>query len=206
MRALIVVDIQNDFLPNGALAVKGGDEIIPLINQLSPKYPLVVATQDWHPADHQSFASQHAGTRPGQLMEVNGLNQVLWPDHCVQGSEGAAFSSAFDLRPVAAIFRKGMNRQIDSYSAFFDNGYRQSTGLDSYLRAWGITDIDFAGLATDYCVYFSALDGLMSGFNCRLLLPACRGVNVNPHDSADRVERLRNLHCQIIEDCAGMAL
>ncbi len=199
MRALLIIDVQNDFLPGGALAVSEGDAIIPVINQVVNNYDLVVATQDWHPADHGSFASQHPGKKVGEVIDLNGLTQVLWPDHCVQGTKGAELAASLDTRRVAAIFRKGMNPATDSYSAFFDNGHRHDTGLSAYLKAMGVKEIDFAGLATDYCVNFSAQDALTAGFKCRLLLAACRGVNVSPDDAAKAIANLRNMQCEVVE-------
>src|SRR6476469_6529723 len=144
MRALLLIDIQNDFLPGGRLAVPAGDEIIPLVNALQPQFDLVVATQDWHPAGHQSFASSHAGRTQFEQIDLHGLPQVLWPDHCTQASYGAALAPTLQTERVEAIFRKGMNPEIDSYSAFFDNGHRKSTGLADYLRGRGVTEVAIA--------------------------------------------------------------
>ena len=199
MRALLIIDVQNDFLPGGALAVNEGDAIIPIINQVVNNYDLVVATQDWHPANHGSFASRHSGKNVGEVIDLNGLSQVLWPDHCVQGTKGAELAAALDTRRVAAIFRKGMDVATDSYSAFFDNGHRHDTGLSAYLKAMDVKEIDFAGLATDYCVNFSVLDALAAGFKCRLLLSACRGVNVASDDAAKAVANLQKLGCEVVE-------
>ncbi len=200
MKALLIIDVQNDFLPGGALAVKEGDAIIPVINQVVNNYDLVVATQDWHPQNHGSFASQHSGKKAGDLIDLNGLQQVLWPDHCIAGTKGAELAPSLDLRRAAAIFRKGMDPAVDSYSAFFDNGHRHDTGLSAYLRGRGVEEIDFAGLATDYCVNFSVLDAMAAGFKCRLLLSACRGVNVAPGDADKAIKSLSAMHCAIISD------
>ena len=177
MRALLLIDIQNDFLPGGRLAVPAGDEIIPLVNELQPQFDLVVATQDWHPAGHQSFASSHAGRSQFEQIDLHGLPQVLWPDHCTQASDGAALAPALQTERIEAIFRKGMNPEIDSYSAFFDNGHRKSTGLADYLRGRGVTEVVVAGLAADYCVYYSALDALAAGFATTVLTDAVRAIS-----------------------------
>jgi nicotinamidase/pyrazinamidase len=182
MRALLIIDVQNDFCPGGALAVPDGDAVIPAINALQPGYDLVVASQDWHPPDHRSFASQHPGRAVGDLTTLDGLPQVLWPDHCVQGTPGAALRADLDQARVAAIFRKGTDRAIDSYSAAFDNGHRKATGLIPYLRGLGVTHVDVVGLATDYCVAFTAQDLADAGFATAVLRDACRGVNLRPGD------------------------
>lgn len=182
MRALLIIDVQNDFCPGGALAVPDGDAVIPAINALQPGYDLVVASQDWHPPDHRSFASQHPGRAVGDLTTLDGLPQVLWPDHCVQGTPGAALRADLDQARVAAIFRKGTDRAIDSYSAAFDNGHRKATGLIPYLRGLGVTHVDVVGLATDYCVAFTAQDLADAGFATAVLRDACRGVNLSPGD------------------------
>ena len=177
MRALLLIDMQNDFLPAGRLAVPAGDEIIPLVNELQAHFDLVVATQDWHPAGHQSFASSHAGRAQFEQIDLHGLPQVLWPDHCTQASEGAALAPALRTGRIEAIFRKGMNPEIDSYSAFFDNGHRKSTGLADYLRSRGVTEVFVAGLAADYCVYYSALDALAAGFATTVVTDATRAIS-----------------------------
>ena len=177
MRALLLIDIQIDFLPGGRLAVSAGGEIIPLVNALQPQFDLVVATQDWHPAGHQSFASSHAGRTQFEQIDLHGLPQVLWPDHCTQASAGAALAPALHTERIEAIFRKGMNPEIDSYSAFFDNGHRKSTGLTDYLRGRQVTDVYVAGLAGDYCVYYSALDALAAGFATFVITDATRAIS-----------------------------
>ena len=179
MRALLLIDVQNDFLPGGRLAVPAGDEILPLVNALQPQFDLVVATQDWHPAGHQSFASSHAGRQQFEQIDLHGLPQVLWPDHCTQASEGAALAPALHTERIEAIFRKGMNPEIDSYSAFFDNGHRKSTGLADYLRGRGVTEVVVAGLAADYCVYYSALDALAAGFATTVVTDATRAISAD---------------------------
>ena len=190
-RALILVDIQNDFIPGGALAVNHGDEVVPVANAVQPRFDLVVATQDWHPADHGSFASQHEGRKPGELSELAGLPQVLWPDHCVQGSHGAEFHRDLDLSRVAKVFRKGTDPAIDSYSGFFDNGHRKSTGLGDYLREQNVTGVYVLGLATDYCVKWTALDAVQLGFRTHLIEDGARGVELSPGDLAKAVEEMR---------------
>lgn len=181
MNALLLIDIQYDFLPGGALAVGEGDAVIPAANALMPRFPLVVASQDWHPPDHGSFASVQ-GAGPGTMGTLHGLPQVMWPDHCVQGTRGADLAAELDTRRVEAIFRKGVDPTVDSYSAFWDNGRRRSTGLAGYLRARGVTDLVVCGLATDYCVRFTALDAVDAGFGVTLALAACRGVELAPGD------------------------
>ncbi len=182
MRALIVVDLQNDFVEGGALAVAGGKEIVGLINHLTCQFDLVIATQDWHPADHQSFASQHPKLPVGSKFMLGGTQQTVWPDHCVQGSFGADFVPQFDRSCVSQIFRKGYNRDIDSYSGFFDNNRKQATGLEQYLRDRGVEEVFVVGLATDYCVKFTALDAASLGFKTHLISDACQGVELSPGD------------------------
>ncbi len=177
MRALIIVDVQNDFLPGGSLEVKYGDIIIPIINEISSKFDLVVATQDWHPSDHKSFASNHEGKKEFEKTTLHGLDQVLWPDHCVQGSRGAEISSNLDTRPVEAIFRKGMDPEIDSYSGFYDNGHKKDTGLAGYLRARGTQQVFICGLAADVCVYFTLKDALKERFETYLVEDGTRALD-----------------------------
>src|SRR5216117_2401111 len=182
MKALLLVDIQNDFLPGGALAVPDGDKVIPVANKLQPAFPQVVATQDWHPANHGSFAANQPGKKPGDVIELNGLSQILWPVHCVQNTPGAAFVAELDLKPVAKVFQKGTDPGIDSYSGFFDNGHRKATGLEDFLKERGIEQIYVLGLATDYCVKFTALDARQLGFDVWLVEDGCRGVELKPGD------------------------
>jgi nicotinamidase/pyrazinamidase len=198
VEALILVDIQNDFLPGGALQVARGDEVIPIANGAQDHFALVVATQDWHPKSHGSFASQHRGRSPGELVELDGLPQVLWPDHCVQGSSGAQFGPGLGMNRVEAIFRKGTDPRIDSYSGFFDNGHRKSTGLGDYLRGRGVTDVYVMGLATDYCVKFTALDARALGFRCFLLADGSRGVELKPGDVERAVAQMREAGVEVI--------
>ncbi len=182
MQALIVVDVQNDFLPGGALAVPDGDAVIPVINGLMPKFEFVVASQDWHPADHSSFASQHTGQLPGNVIELDGVSQILWPDHCIQHCPGASFAAGVEVQHLDWVVRKGDDRSIDSYSAFFDNDHRKATGLEGWLRDHGIGSIAVCGLATDYCVKFTVLDALKLGFETTLIRDATRGVNLADGD------------------------
>ena len=202
MRTLILVDIQNDFLPGGALAVPRGDEVIPIANELQPRFDLVVATQDWHPAGHGSFASSHPGRRPGDLAALGGLPQVLWPDHCVQGSRGAEFAARLQMNRVEAIFRKGTDPAIDSYSAFFDNAHRKSTGLGDYLKGRGATEVYVLGLAADYCVKFSALDGRRLGFRMFVVEDSTRGVELQPGDVARAIEQMRAAGVEMVRSAA----
>lgn len=184
MKALLVIDIQNDFLPGGALAVPEGDQIIPVVNELMPHFDLVVATQDWHPQQHKSFASQHAGRAVFDTIDLNGLDQVLWPDHCVQSSPGAAFSEALAQDRIESIFRKGTDPEIDSYSGFFDNGHRKSTGLAEYLRGKQVRQVFVVGLAGDYCVYYSVKDALLEGFRTFLIEDATRPISPEGFEKA----------------------
>lgn len=182
MRALILVDIQSDFLAGGALEVPDGNAVIPVANALQARFPLVVCAQDWHPADHQSFASQHSGRQPGDQIELGGLPQTLWPDHCVQGTPGAEFAQDLERGRVGQVFRKGTDRSIDSYSTFFDNAHRKDTGLGDFLRAKGVEEVWLIGLATDYCVRFSALDALQLGFRTHVIADGCRAVDLREGD------------------------
>lgn len=193
MNALLLIDIQNDFLPGGALAVPDGDAVIPVANRLAggDAFDVVVASQDWHPADHGSFAANHEGRAPGEIIDLNGLEQVLWPVHCVQGSEGAAFADALDLGPVDAIFQKGTDPAIDSYSALFDNGHRRATGLGGWLRDRDVDAVWILGLATDYCVKFTALDAVALGLRTHLVVDGCRGVGLAPGDVDAAIATMR---------------
>ncbi|MFL6230507.1 MAG: bifunctional nicotinamidase/pyrazinamidase [Pyrinomonadaceae bacterium] len=180
MDALILVDIQNDFCPGGSLAVAEGDRVIPIANELQKRFDLVVATKDWHPPGHSSFVA-------------------LWPPHCVQGTAGAEFAPGLDTTRVAHVFLKGTDRAVDSYSGFFDNEHKLSTGLGDYLRANGVTDVFICGLATDYCVKFTALDALRLGFRTTVIRDACRGVEVNAGDTERAVEEMRAAGAHIVE-------
>ena len=179
---LILVDLQNDFMPGGALPVPNGDEVIAIANRLAPRFEYVVASQDWHPPNHRSFASQHAGREAGEVIELDGLDQVLWPNHCVQGSYGAEFHRDLELRFVDAVFRKGTDKNIDSYSTFYDNAHRRSTGLGRHLQERGFKSVCMMGLATDYCVKSSALDAVSLGLGTSVLKDGCRGIDLVPGD------------------------
>lgn len=181
-KALIIIDIQNDFVPGGSLAVAGGDTIIPLVNELQMHFAHIIATQDWHPENHCSFAANHNGKKVGELLEIDGLMQVMWPIHCVQNTKGADFVSTLDTTKFEQIFHKGTDSQIDSYSGVFDNGRRKATGMADYLRAQNIEEVYIVGLATDYCVKFTALDFADLGFQTYLIADACRGVNLQAGD------------------------
>jgi nicotinamidase/pyrazinamidase len=198
MDALLLVDVQNDFVPGGALAVPEGDRIVPVINQLQPRFDLIVATQDWHPANHGSFAANQPGHKIGELIDFNGLPQILWPAHCVQGMPGADFVQTLDRGRWAQIFQKGTDAEIDSYSGFFDNGHRKATGLAQFLRERRVTDLYVAGLATDYCIKFTALDAVTLGFQTWLIEDACRGVELNPGDVAKAIEDMRQASVKIV--------
>ena len=179
MKALVVIDPQNDFCPGGALAVAEGDSIMQPINEMMGAFDLVILTQDWHPQGHSSFASSHSGAAPFSLTDMPYGPQVLWPDHCIQGSDGAAFHPALDTVRADAVIRKGSNPVVDSYSAFFENDKATATGLAGLLRDRGCEDLTMVGLATDYCVAWSALDGVANGFRVEVRLPACRAINLD---------------------------
>lgn len=196
--ALIIVDVQNDFITGGALPTRNGHEVVPVINRLQKDFELVVATQDWHPKNHGSFASNHPGKKPGEVIDLDGLPQVLWPDHCVQGSWGAEFHGDLQMKGVAKIIRKGTDPEIDSYSGFFDNGRRKATGLEEYLRAQGVTDVYVTGLATDYCVLWTARDAQSLGFATHVIAGACRGVELKPGDIDRAFEEMRSANIDVL--------
>lgn len=182
MNALILVDIQNDFVSGGALEVPEGETIVPVVNRLQPLFDRVVATQDYHPRGHGSFAASHEGKKPGDVIDLDGLEQVLWPVHCVQNSQGAAFVKELDMSRIEKVFTKGEEPRIDSYSGFYDNGHRKATGMGEYLKQQGVHNIYIVGLAADYCVKFTALDGARLGFRTCLVTDATKGVNLNKGD------------------------
>src|SRR4030095_8758911 len=184
MDALIIVDLQNDFLPGGALPVPHGDEVIPLANELQRRFDLVVATKDWHPPDHGSFAANHSGKKPGDRIILDGIEPILGPVHCVQNTPGAESAPSFDTSRVAHVFHKGTERNIDSYSTFFDNAHRRHTGLAHYLEKRGIKNIYLMGLALDYCVKYSTLDARQLGLNTYVIVDGCRGIGLEPGDIA----------------------
>lgn len=191
MKALLIVDIQNDFCPGGALEVAEGDQTVAVANALIPHFELVVATQDWHPANHKSFAAMHPWRYPGQVIDLNGLQQILWPIHCVQGSFGAEFVPELNTAAIGRVFVKGTDPEIDSYSGFFDNGHRKATGLGEYLREKGVDEVYVLGLALDVCVKFTVLDALELGFATYLVEDGCRGVNLKPGDSDAAVREMK---------------
>jgi nicotinamidase/pyrazinamidase len=191
MKALLLIDIQNDFLPGGALAVPDGDAIIPRVNSLLSQYPLVVATQDWHPSDHGSFAVNHPGAAIFSQGTLAWLPQTLWPVHCVEHTPGAAFAPTLNAEGITRVFPKGIQADIDSYSGFFDNGHRAETGLHAWLQQQGVTELHIAGLATDYCVKFTVLDALQLGYRVQVLVDACRGVNLQPGDVERALEQMK---------------
>jgi nicotinamidase/pyrazinamidase len=199
MIALLVIDIQNDFLPGGALAVPDGDKVIPIANRLMERFDLILATQDWHPANHGSFAANHPNCRPVETIDLNVTSQFLWPVHCVQGSPGAEFSPQLHTDRCAKVFRKGTDPGIDSYSSFFDNARKRSTGLSDYLQDQKVNELFICGLATDYCVKYSVLDSTSLGIRTSVIADACRGVNLEPDDSATAVAEMRNAGALIID-------
>jgi nicotinamidase/pyrazinamidase len=203
MKILVITDMQNDFIPGGSLAVPGGDRIIPVINRLQEKFELVIATQDWHPASHMSFASNHPGKKPFDTIKWEGMDQVLWPDHCVQITHGADFHPDLDARKIEAIFRKGMDENIDSYSAFYDNGHKKNTGLAGYLQERNANELFFCGLAADFCVNFSIRDALREGFSATLFQDATCPID---EDAFEKIKKeLAADHCRIIssDDITG---
>jgi nicotinamidase/pyrazinamidase len=192
MRALLVVDVQRDFLPSGSLAVAGGDGILPIINRIMPRFDLIVATRDWHPPDHGSFADNHPGKSPGDVVELNGLEQVLWPAHCVQHTSGAAFAESLQTERFARVFDKGTDPGVDSYSGFFDNARRRETGLRVFLQSRNVHEVFIAGLATDVCVKATALDAAQLGFATTVIEDACRAVDLKPGDGARAMASIRD--------------
>jgi nicotinamidase/pyrazinamidase len=201
-RLLLVIDVQHDFCPGGALAVERGDEVVPLINRLMPRFTRVAATQDWHPAGHVSFASSHTGRKALDTVDAGGILQVLWPDHCVQGTRGAELHDGLDTRGVALVLRKGMRRELDSYSAFFENDRRTETGLCPYLKGLGVREVFVCGLATDYCVYYSAMDALRLGFGVTVIHDACRGVDFPAGRVAEVLREMEAAGARIADSAA----
>lgn len=200
MKTLLIIDVQNDFMPGGSLPVADGDKIIPVINGIQPKFDLVVATQDWHPKDHISFASNHDGKSTFEEIELYGKPQTLWPDHCVQGTEGAEFHPDLNSTQWEAIFRKGTDRDIDSYSGFYDNGHLKSTGLSGYLREKGVSQLFLCGLAADICVYFSTHDAFKEGFACFFIEDASQALDVEGFKEIKK--KMEYLGIQIISSAA----
>jgi nicotinamidase/pyrazinamidase len=198
MRALILVDLQYDFCPGGALAVPHGDETISVAQRLIPHFKTVVATQDWHPRDHGSFAANHPGASPGQVIDLDGLPQVLWPVHCVQGTHGAELHEGIDRSRLTAVFRKGEDPRIDSYSAFYDNGHRKATGLGDWLKERDVRQLYVAGLATDYCVKLTVIDALKLGFDVWVIEDGCRAVELAPGDGERALAEMRGFGATVI--------
>ena len=196
--ALILVDIQNDFLPGGALEVKGGDEIIPLVNEIQNKFDKIFATQDFHPSHHKSFATNHSGEEIGNVIEWKGLSQILWPDHCVQGSKGTEFHSSLDQSRWTDIIQKGTNPDIDSYSGFFDNAWKLDTGLNERLKLSQVKRVFIVGLALDYCIKFTALDATKLGYETVLLVDCTKAVNLSPEDGEKAMKELQEAGVELI--------
>jgi len=197
MGTLIIVDVQNDFMEGGPLATKGGSEIIPIINEIIQEFDHVVATQDWHPTNHGSFATNHEGKKPGDVIQLAGVDQILWPPHCVQETPGAEFVKGLNTNKFDKIFKKGMDPEIDSYSAFYDNGHKKSTGLTNYLREREVSAVWVCGVATEVCVKFTVLDAVSEGFETRLISKACRGVEMNPGDIESAINEMKKAGAKI---------
>lgn len=200
--ALLLVDFQRDFMPWGSLPVPEGDRAVASANKVQPLFDLVVATQDWHPRDHGSFASNHPGHREFETIELNGLAQILWPDHCVQGTEGAEFVPDLERDRVARVFQKGTDPGIDSYSGFYDNGHKKATGLGEYLRDQNVTHVFVAGLAEDVCVLYTALDARRLGFETRLIADATRGVNTTKGDVERAEAQMREAGVVLVDSAS----
>ena len=200
MKALIIVDVQNDFLPGGALAVAEGDQVVPVINQLSHEFDLVFTTQDWHPANHCSFAASHPGKKVGDRILVDGQEQILWPVHCVQNTYGAELAAGLNPKVISGgvHISKGTDERVDSYSGFFENQRKRATGLDELLRQQGTDDLTVVGLATDYCVKATVLDALELGFLVTVLTKACRAVNLSPDDGAKALATMRTAGARVV--------
>ncbi len=197
MKALVIIDVQNDFIPGGNLPITNGDSIVPVINRLQKHFDLVVATQDWHPKEHRSFASNNDNRKPFEKVDINGTIDTLWPDHCVQGSKGAEFHPALETEKIAAVFRKGMDPDVDSYSGFYDNGHELPTGLAGYLREKGAKEIFFCGLAADICVYYTIRDSVKEGFSSILIEDA--SIPLTPENYTLIKKELTSLGVKIIK-------
>ena len=198
MNALLLIDIQNDFLPGGALAVPDGDRIIPVVNRLTKEFDIVVATMDWHPPHHKSFASSHKGKQVGEVVKLKGLDQILWPDHCIQNTYGAALSENLDTVHLENTFVKGTDPEIDSYSGFYDNGHLRATGLTDFLRHLKVKKVYIVGLATDYCVKYTAIDAVNEGFSTYVIKDCTRAVNLKPGDFEKAIEEMRKAGTHIL--------
>jgi nicotinamidase/pyrazinamidase len=197
-KALLLIDLQIDFCPGGALAVAGGDQVIPIANELQQQFDLVVATKDWHPANHGSFAANHPWRKPGQVIDLNGLEQVLWTIHCVQESFGAEFHPGLNTEKINTIFYKGTDPEIDSYSGFFDNGHRKATGLGDFLKNKGVTEVYILGLAQDYCVKYTALDAVDLGFTTYVITDGTRPVNLHATDGENALREMQSKGVHLI--------
>ncbi len=198
MNALILVDIQNDFVQGGALAVKDGKRVLEVANAQIPQFELVVATQDWHPPKHGSFASQHAGVEVGDVFDLDGLAQTAWPDHCIQNTQGAEFVPGLNVEGIHEVVQKGTDPSVDSYSGFFDNGWRCETRLRALLEQRQVSHLFVMGLATDYCVKFTVLDALDLGFQTSLIEAGCRGVDLQPGDVEEAIEEMKQAGAAIV--------
>jgi nicotinamidase/pyrazinamidase len=199
MNALIIVDLQNDFLPGGALPVPHGDEVIPIANELQRQFDLVVATKDWHPPDHGSFAANHKGKKPGDRIILDGIEQILWPKHCVQNTHGAEFAPSFDTSQIDRVFHKGIDPLIDSYSTFYDNAHRRHTGLAHYLEKRRIKEIYLMGLALDYCVKYSALDACDLDLNTHVIVDGCRGIELQHGDIDRALDEMKRVDAVLLQ-------
>ncbi len=197
-KALILVDIQNDFIPGGALEVKNGDEVIEIANRAMKHFNNVIATQDWHPNDHKSFASQHDGKNIGEFIDLNGVSQILWPDHCVINTKGSEFAPGLNTFSITKIIKKGLDKEVDSYSGFFDNAQGHATGLEDYLKSQDLDDLYIIGLATDYCVKYTALDARKLGFKTSIIIEGVRGVEMNPGDCDAAIEEMKKAGVNIV--------
>jgi len=191
VKALVIVDMQRDFMPGGPLATPKGDELVPLINKLMEAFPVVLATKDWHPKDHVSFADNHPGKKPGETVMAHDIEQILWPTHCVQGTTGADFVEGLNEKKIEAIFEKGVDPEVDSYSTFFDNAKLRDTGLDAYLRKRGVDSVTLVGIATDYCVLFSALDACRLGWDVTVITDATRPINLDEKDEERALDKMQ---------------
>lgn len=205
--AFVAVDVQNDFCPGGALAVPEGDRVVPLVNAVAKAFPIAVLTQDWHPQGHVSFASSYPGKKPYDSADAGGRTQTLWPDHCVQGSAGAAFHPELDLKPYRLVLRKGFRRGLDSYSAFYENDGATPTGLSAFLHGLKVKTVVLAGLALDYCVYYSAVDAIVEGFSVAVIQDACRAVDLPAGNAAKVLAYMKQRGVRVIgsEEIVGRA-
>lgn len=198
MKALIVVDMQNDFMPGGALGIEGALALVPIINDLMDEFSLVIAAQDWHPKSHVSFAQNHPGKHVGDTIEVMGKEQVLWPVHCVQESKGADFVKGLNLKKVAKVIQKGTDPTVDSYSVFYDQAKVRDTGLHAFLKEKGVVELYFAGVATEYCVFYSCIDALELGYNVRLVREGCLGIEVHGGDVQHALVKLEQKGVKVV--------